>query len=136
MRTSAELGTRARARATREMEIAETWANSAAYSVVGTHLRSGGIGGAWKDRALTDTRRVSPGRIPGLRVNPSKFDDDVTYVSALRFDSIGARVGGSAVRRRSVDDEIMVSGYQEQDTSLHKRSATRVNEVPRGPPLL
>jgi hypothetical protein len=30
------------------MEIAETWANSAAYSVVGTHLRSGGIGGAWR----------------------------------------------------------------------------------------
>ena len=57
----------------REMEIAETWANPASpapYSVVGTHLRSGGMATRGKS-ALTDTRRVSPGRTPGLRVNPS-----------------------------------------------------------------
>ena len=57
------------------MEIADArLGQTAPHSVVGTHLRSDGIGGAWKecpDRYETCESRPDTGHLRGLRVNPS-----------------------------------------------------------------
>ncbi len=63
--------------ATREMEIVMEIADArlgqtAPHSVVGTHLRSGGIGGAWEECPdRYETCEVPAGHLRGLRVNPS-----------------------------------------------------------------
>jgi hypothetical protein len=91
------------------MEIADArLGQTAPHSVVGTHLRSDGIGGAWKecpDRYETCESRPDTGHLRGLRVNPSPVTVTVKPYDPIRFDwrfggSDGARVGGSAVVRR------------------------------------